>query len=169
MSSDYLRSILEYDYQTGGFKWKYRMDAPPEVNSSRAGKGAFLGSNSYGYKIGYINKKQYLAHRVAWCIYYGEWPESDIDHINMDKSDNRIENLRLADRGQNMRNTGLRSDNTSGYKGVSFYKPTGKWKAQIKIPHGKVKNLGYYPTAEDAAEVYASAVKRYYGDFGRTE
>lgn len=105
-----------------------------------------------------------LAHRVAWAVHYGEWPEKDIDHINQDKGDNRICNLRLATDQENLRNIPKFSTNTSGYKGVSLIKKTGKWNARISTG-SEYKSLGNFDTPEDANEAYIDAAKRYHGEF----
>ena len=96
----------------------------------------------------------------------GQWPEREIDHINLDRHDNRFSNLRLASRKENARNLKVFRSNTSGYKGVCFVKYTGKWQVQIKTDEGR-KYLGQFATAEQAAAVYAAAAESYHGDFAR--
>ena len=99
-----------------------------------------------GYVAIKINKKSYKLHRVAWLIYYGEDPQDlEIDHINRDKSDNRVSNLRLVDRSTNCFNTGISKVNTSGTKGVSYCKRDKLWIAKIRR-----KCIGYFRTKEEA-------------------
>jgi hypothetical protein len=86
------------------------------------------------------------------------------DHKNRNTLDNRRENLREATFAQNAQNRSNRRDNTSGRKGVFPYKVPGKWRAQIKV-RGKYKFLGVFPTKDEAAEAYAAAAKRHYGEF----
>lgn len=99
-----------------------------------------------GYKYVSVNGKPLRQHRVAWYLMYGFLPK-EIDHINRDKLDNRAVNLRACTRSTNTLNVGLRSDNTSGVKGVSFKKESGKW-----LVHYKGKHVGYYTTFEEAVE-----------------
>lgn len=91
----------------------------------------------------------YRAHRVAWAITHGEWPTSDIDHINGVRDDNRICNLRAVTRSQNRRNSSMRSDNKSGITGVALDKKFNVWRAQIHVD-GKHITLGAFPTFEAA-------------------
>jgi hypothetical protein len=99
-------------------------------------------------------------------MYYGEWPRGNVDHINGIPHDNRISNLRLATQTQNMQNTKLRSDNTSGVKGVYWVKRRRKWSAFISYG-GKVRNLGSYATKEEAISVRRAAAERHFGQFVR--
>lgn len=112
--------------------------------------------NNHGYGRVRIGGKKYFTHRLAWLLTYGSWPEHEIDHISRDKLDNRLENLRVATRAENQHNHGLRRDNSSGYPGVSFNRPTNKYKAEISL-NGKRIYLGYYPSAEEAHVAYMLA------------
>lgn len=106
-----------------------------------------------------------LAHRVAWFICYGSWPANDIDHINGNRSDNRICNLRLATRAQNIAYKAHR--NCNGFKGVSKHSNHNRKKrygATIH-PNGKSIFLGWFETAEDAGRAYAAAAEKHYGEF----
>ena len=106
-----------------------------------------------------------LAHRLIWEYYEGKIPEGyELDHINQNKLDCRISNLRLATRSQNRMNTLFRKNKTSVYKGVSFYKSRGLWRAQIKL-NGKVKTLGYFDTQEEAAKHYDLEAQKLFGEF----
>jgi len=89
-----------------------------------------------------------------------------IDHINGNGLDNRRENLRLAGRGQNQCNRGKQSNNTSGFKGVTWHKNLNKWEAGISIS-GKRYHVGFYKTPEAAARAYDDAAKKYHGEFAR--
>lgn len=145
---------LNYDKTTGIFTWK--------KNGTRGVKAGDVA----GYKMqdGYImlsvGGKKMLAHRVAWLFAYGEFAQGNLDHINRKKSDNRIDNLRLATYEQNAQNREKNSKNTSGYKGVTWHKRDKKWQAAITIK-GKVLHLGYYKTPEDAHIEYVEASKKY--------
>ena len=166
INQKYLHEILKYDPDTGIFIWKNRSNVLPWWNSKHEGKIA--GSiHVKGYRYILINKKSYKAHRLAWLFVYGEWPKDQIDHINMVKDDNRIENLRNANDFQNQANRPKRSTNKSGYKGVSWSKASGKWKSQTRI-NGKVVGLGYFKCPEIAHLVYSEHVAKIHGEFART-
>lgn len=109
------------------------------------------------------HKKLLLMHREIFRMKYGVEPKY-IDHINGDKLDNRIENLRECSCSQNVANSFKRNNNNSGYKGVYFEKESGKYKAQIHY-HGKVINLGRFLVKEEAAMAYDEAAKIVYGEF----
>ena len=105
------------------------------------------------------------AHRVAWMIHNGDIPDGMvIDHINGIRGDNRISNLRLATRSQNAVNSGMRSSNTSGQKGVYMNKQVGKWVAEIKVD-GRRKRIGTFSDIDEAAVAYQMAAEHHFGDF----
>lgn len=158
LSVKQLFHYLNYDSEKGLFTWK--------VNTARGKKiGEVAGNvNCRGYHSIWINGLQFYAHRLAWAMSYGEWPASDIDHINQNKSDNRICNLRQASRSENMFNRGRNKNNTSGIKGVVFCKQTGKWRAQVMIDR-KAVSIGRFVTKDEAAEAYLLKVKENRGDF----
>jgi len=153
-----LHDTFHYDQETGAFMRR----ALHHSNVAQAGC-----INRAGYRQINLKYKLWYAHQLAWAYVYGYLPACDIDHINGDKSDNRISNLRLATRSQNMQNTGLRSSNTSGFKGAYFFKRTGTWKSEIKI-EGKRIHLGYFNSAEDAALAYQQKAQELFGKFYKT-
>lgn len=110
---------------------------------------------SNGYRKLSVDGREYLVHRVAWLIVTGEWPECEIDHINGDPSDNRLDNLREATRAENCQNLAW-SGNAAGAPGVSFCKANGLWHAQITI-RMKNEHLGYFASKDAAAEAYRAA------------
>ena len=155
-----MRDWFAYDPETG------QVTAKARRGTTMPGKP--LGCFSGRYVVLSFNQRLVLAHRVAWLLHYGFMPDCDIDHINQDKHDNRIKNLRLASRSQNIINAGARRDNASGYRGVSFHKGAGRYMAQIGCTEGGVKfnrYLGLFDTAEEAAEAYAKAARAIYGEF----
>lgn len=119
-------------------------------------------ANKRGYLVVKVGGRHFFAHRVAFAMHHGRWPDGDIDHIDRSPLNNRPENLRVATRADNVRNAGLRADNKSGIKGVHWYKQTGKWRAQI-VFDGKNRNLGYYDDTETAALVRRIAEHAYFG------
>ena len=153
LTQEYLKEILSYDTETGLFTWKQR-------TAYRLKVGDIAGClDDLGYVKITIKYTRYGAHRLAWLYCYGEFPPLEIDHINRNRSDNRIDNLRLADRCLNTQNTNMRSNNSSGYRGVSYYKANGKWKAQIRS-NKKWHNLGYHDTPELASGAYEEAKRK---------
>lgn len=146
--------LVKYNPDTGLFTWLVR-------TSNRISVGdvvTMVSKNGY-VRIG-LNGNQYQAHRIAWLIMTGEWPEKDIDHINGDRIDNRWQNLRQVDRQTNLRNSSLSSANTSGALGVSLDKRCGRWYAYIKVD-GVKKSLGYYDNIEDAVLARKAADVKY--------
>ena len=157
LTAEYLRSILNYDPETGIFTWKASV-----ANSVKVGDVAGY-SNGNGYLRLRLQSRLYQAHRLAWLYVYGEWPKLDIDHINRNRSDNRISNLREVTNKQNMQNKSKRSDNTSGHPGVVWYKRSAKWQAQI-MHNYKTIHLGYFTDREDAIAARKAAEKLYWAD-----
>ena len=138
-----LKSVLDYDPASGIFNWKISL-------SSTAGVGDIAGcKNFYGYLVTRIDGKLYLNHRLAWVYVNGYFPENDIDHIDRNRTNNKIDNLREVSRACNLRNCGNPVTNTSGVKGVYWKKRDNKWYAQIK-DNGKKYNLGIYSAFDDA-------------------
>ena len=145
ISVDEIRRLIDYDPHTGGLSWKKReprhFGAPgrftPEVQSkqwnTRYAGTAALNAPSNGYKNGHIFGRIYRAHRVCFAIHHGYWPEGPIDHINGNKSDNRICNLREVSKAQNGLNRGLNANNTSGCRGVSWVKRKKTWTIRINV------------------------------------
>ena len=118
-----------------------------------------LKENKKGYiQIG-INKKKYALHRLIYKYFNEDWDITDtsnnnqIDHVNINPLDNRIENLRIVNQSQNLKNRNKFKNCSSKFKGVSWYKAYNKWVARISID-GKLKHLGYFTNEEEAAETY---------------
>ena len=153
-----LKELLCYDPDSGIFTHKvYR------GNQVLAGSIAGRPSGD-GHLSTQIDGKEYLLHRLAWLYIHGCFPPHQIDHRNLMKADNRWGNLRLATNSQNSMNKGKQSNNTSGYKGVSFNKPSKKWQARITV-NGKRHYLGYFKSVECAGKAYAKAAKILHKEF----
>lgn len=165
ISQSYLKSILNYDPETGKFIWKYRFDVTKDWNTKYAGKEAGC-INKLGYNAISINNKRYLAHRLAWLYLYGKWPPVLVDHKNgySTKSDNELINLREATKSQNAMNSKVRSDNTSGTKGVYFHRKTNKWYAQITVD-SKTICSPMFILREDAVKYRQQLEAKYFGEF----
>ena len=154
------RELLRYNSIDGELYWK-------ATNSPRATAGSLAGClcKRTGYRLVRVNGKLLRAHRIVWAIVKGDVPD-EIDHINGDRADNRIENLRRASRSENNQNRGTASNNTSGFIGVSFEKTRGKWSAKIQA-FGRAFHLGRFNSAEDAAAAYEAAksnIHKFHGD-----
>ena len=125
-----------------------------------------LGNKGY-YRIS-LNKKRYVAHRLAWLDVYGRLPDKYIDHINGDRSDNRISNLRVVSRQENSRNQRVRSDNKSGVIGLSFSSLHNRWEAYISSNLGR-KHIGLFDDFFEAccARKSAEIAHSYHPNHGR--
>lgn len=156
--------LICYNPETGVFTYKPR-DGDNSFNAKIAGKHAGR-RRSDGYVTVKLYGRHYQAARLAWACMKGEWPPGEVDHINGVPSDNRMENLRQATHQQNAMNRRRRSDNTSGYKGVSFNKQAGKWQATICIS-GRNCYLGLFASAEEAAAAYQAAAPQFHDQFAR--
>lgn len=169
ITPNYLREALDYDPETGILKWKVRplhhfknSIAQKRWNSKYPGKVTGC-PDPDGYLRVNIHGTPYLAHQLAWAIYYGEF-EPIIDHKNRKSNDNRICNLRKATTSDNQHNRSMCRTNTSGYKGVSWCKSSHKWRATIFV-NWKQKHLGVFETKETAYAAYCAAAKELHGDF----
>ena len=168
LDTAYLHTV--FFYADGTLFWKKRpVEHFPSIhywkrwNSRLAGKPA--GSMTHGYIMVRLGDMQLMAHRIVFCMFYGYMPET-VDHKNMNRSDNRPNNLRPATVSENNRNRGVQKNNTTGFKGVRFVKDTGKYHAQIGY-EGEYINLGQYDSPELASTAYKAAAEKYHGKFAR--
>ena len=161
-SVERLRECLDYNPDTGVFTFKVALG-----KKIRPGKIAGWVS-SFGYLIITIDGVDYRANRAAYAIVTGALPKGLVDHINTDKLDNRWKNLRLADKSKNSMNTGLKSSNTSGYKGVSWCRYREKWVCQVGLNN---KNYfgGAFSDIKDASEAAVALRNKLHGEFARHE
>jgi hypothetical protein len=165
-----LRNLLDYDPETGELRWKrrdpkeffdgkrYRYDRGRRWNAQRADRLATR-NRLDGYCSISLFGHKHLAHRVVWAIVHGRWP-SEIDHVNGNRSDNRLSNLREVTRTENNRNSAIQRNNTSGVVGVNRCKQTGTWEARIKL-HGKTRRLGRFANFDDAVAARKAAERQY--------
>lgn len=162
MTRERLMELLSYDPATGRFCWI-------EGARKRGSRYAMVGHNTgKGYLQAILDRKPYLLHRLAWMYMYGHFPNGNLDHINGDQEDNRIDNLRVASFSQNNQNGRMQSTNRSGFKGVFFHKKNKNWIAQICANKIK-KHLGSFSSPEEAHEAYCKASRELHGEFSNTE
>jgi hypothetical protein len=154
-----LKDVLSYDPDTGSFTWR--------ITKGRAATGARAGSADHinGYRILSVFGRAYPEHRLAWLYVHGTLPSGDLDHINGDRADNRIANLRQATRSQTNMNAKARRSR-SGLKGACWNAQAQRWAGRIKLD-GKQKHLGSFATAQEAHAAYVEAAHHLFGKFAR--
>ncbi len=157
LTSSELRNLLFYNPETGQFIW-----CSSPTNSIAAGRVAGTGTLN-GYVSVSIDKKMYLAHRLAWLYVYGDWPPGNLDHRDRNKKNNRIDNLRVATRSQNSANV-VKRVSKSGFKGVSYIKGSRKWMARARQNYKHIY-LGLFETPEAAHQAYLQKSKELHGEF----
>ena len=158
MTSEEVRRV--FDYRNGALYWR----AP--LQSKYIGKP--VGSSGSKYSNVQHNGSMYKRGRLVWQYFNGDIPKGmQIDHINGNKFDDRIENLRLCTTSENCCNQTKRATNTSGYKNVSFHKATGKFVAQLQSK-GIKYHLGLYETPELAYAEVLKASKELHKEFSFT-
>jgi HNH endonuclease/AP2 domain len=163
ITPELLRQLIRFDEVSGEYFWvprprsMFKTNAAfMSFNSRFAGKPALNTSNGLGYLRSRFFGARHQAHRVVWAYHYGEWPEFEIDHINGNRADNRIENLRAVNAAANMQNKKVYRNNKSGVSGV-FRRPTsGRWQVSIAA-NGKRIGLGTYECFEEAVAVRKAA------------
>ena len=159
ITQDRLKELLSYDPDTGHFRWRRawgrrRMNAPAGCVDVERG----------GYIVIGIDRVVHQAHRLAWLYMFGRLPLF-IDHINCDRGDNRLCNLRECERSQNQANRGKQANNTSGFKGVTRHQ--GKWMGRVNL-RGKAYRFSGFDKPEEAAAAYDAAALKIHGEFART-
>lgn len=150
-SQERLKELLDYDPETGVFTYKVRVARRVKIGD----EAGYV--NTVGYRIMSIDGRKYAGHRMAWIYKYGEDPIGlDIDHKDGDRTNNRIDNLRLATRSQN-------TTHRKKVKGIRSRCP-GKWEARIKV-NGKEIQLGNFTCPWHAYAAYWDARYKYFGEF----
>tara|TARA_R100000951_G_scaffold90032_1_gene78150 strand:- start:4650 stop:5132 length:483 start_codon:yes stop_codon:yes gene_type:complete len=155
-SLERLNELFDYNHETGDLV--------------RKSNGNLINVNSNGYRVVWISGVLYKAHRICWKLYHGGCPSDQIDHINGDRGDNRIENLRVVTHQENCKNQKQHSDSTSGVTGVSWKNRDRRWVAQIRV-EGKNKHLGYFTDKIDAiySRYYAEQDYGFHKNHGRAD
>lgn len=157
--SDLLNETFSYDPVSGLLTWR--------VNKGRARAGNVAGGlNASGHLTLRFDGISYLVHRLIWKMVTGRDPVDEIDHKDVDGSNNRWVNLRESNRPQNMANVRAPCTNTSGVKNVNFHRRIKKWHAKIRI-NNKYKHIGYFETIEAAAQAVDEVRVRLHGEFAR--
>lgn len=151
-----------FEYRQDGTLWRKIKTNP------RAPAHAPSGSpNKAGYLRTRIAGRLYYNHHLVWFWHHGAWPKA-LDHINGDKADNRLQNLRLCNQTQNMQNAAKRKDNRTGVKGVDWRPAKNKYRARLVVS-GKEMCLGHFDTLEEATKAVCVARAMYHGEFSRNE
>lgn len=144
--------MIEYDYENNSLIWKIK-----RANYKKKGDVAGSFCKKTGYVKVALNNKTYLAHRLIWFLHYKNWPKNQIDHINGNRTDNKIENLREVTARQNSQNQV--KHRKGKLVGANYFKSRNKWASEIVIKR-KRKFLGYFSTEEDAHNAYMKEVKK---------
>lgn len=152
MTQEELKSLVHYDPETGLFTWLARPDEPKWTGKWAGKTAGHVAVKGNGYRRVQIslNSKIYKAHRLAWLYQTGSFPAEEVDHRNRDATDNRWENLRLAE-GKNQRNKSLQRNNKSGVAGVSWSKSAHKWIARAWSLDGRYTHIGLFASVGEAA------------------
>ena len=151
---DLIQEYLKYNPETGDFIWLHSPH-PKQKIGTKAGSLSGLGYWVIGFK-----RKLYQAHRLAWLLHYGSWPTTELDHINHNRADNFILNLREVTRTGNQNNRSKNLNNNSGHTGVYYSASAKKWHACIGHL-GKKKHLGSFETKQEAVSARISAEKHH--------
>lgn len=143
------RELFHYDAATGLFWWR------DNSNKNRRMHTAVGHVIKTGYRYIVVDGKRYRAHRLAWLYFYGEWPSGELDHINGDRDDNRITNLRIVTRVQNLANR-VHSNNSNGHIGIRPSRHGTRWRAGFVLA-GVRYNVGTFATKAEAISAYKLA------------
>lgn len=162
-----IRQLLDYDPDTGVVKWRMRPLRADGKPNDRIAPGAEAGwiDATTGYRRVGVAGVQVHTHRLVWVIATGEWPEV-VDHINGNKTGNRLANLRAASAAENACNVAVRSDNSSGHPGVSWDRRQSRWYAYI-AHKGRTYSLGRYAALADAIAARRAGETKFHADFAQ--
>lgn len=159
LTAERLREVLDYDPATGEFAWR--------LHTGRVAAGQRAGcAKGDGYTLIRVDRVKYRAHRLVWLHVHGRWPAEALDHIDGDRANNRLANLREATVRQNVVNSRAKRQNKHGIKGVIQNPKSGTWTARIR-DGGRRVGLGTFPTQAAAAAAYAAAARRIHGEYAR--
>ncbi len=156
-----LTDRLEYNPETGEFRWLMLVG---RGGRAKAGETAGYINTGNGYRYISVDGKQYPAARLGWFLTTGQWPAHEVDHVNLNRSDDRFENLREATHAQNCCNRPATAQ--SGFKGVRKHTKSDRWIAEVGHG-GKTHYIGCFKTVEDALAARIIAAERLQGEFAR--
>lgn len=165
MTAEDVRKIFELEESTGILRWRFNPERAKCWNTRHAGKP--VGSPSHGYlqvRVGRL----YQVHRLVWLYIHGEWPVDFLDHINGDKADNRLVNLRIATPSQNLCNRPMQKNNSCGFKGVRFRPHHKKWEGRIN-KDGRTVWRRYFDSAQEAAAARRLALSEFHNEFAKPQ
>ena len=157
LTQELLRHLLDYSPDTGELTWRAKPSRGVKIGR-QAGT-----PTSEGYLALQINKKKMYAHRAIWLHVHGVWPPEEIDHINHIRNDNRLCNLRLANRLENSHNTRKHAKSVSGHKGVAWHSRNKKWQVQMRFCN-KTYYIGQFLDLQDASQARFQAETTLYAD-----
>lgn len=165
-----LRQVLDYSPESGVFVWR---DRPIKTREDKIFASRYAGRpagclDPDGYVYIRIDGTLYQAHRLAWLYVHGEWPAFEIDHRDINPSNNAIANLRPSDRITNNQNKARQANNSTGFKGVYFDRRLKRFRAEIRVQKRKLY-LGAFKTAEAAHAAYSEAARAHHGEFARVQ
>jgi hypothetical protein len=150
LTQDQVQALFVYDAETGKLFWRQPRYAKQQYEEAGW-------NHNKGYRQVCINEQTYLVHRIIWLMFFGTHPE-EIDHIDGDKQNNRLTNLRATTKSRNQHNSGPRKDSRTGIRGVGFNARLGKWHARIQV--NKMRHhLGFFDTLEQAQDARENASK----------
>jgi hypothetical protein len=157
ITQERLKEVLSYDQESGNFHW---------IKSGKGTKaGALAGWIDNGYVRISIDQRKYLAHKLVWLYVHG-FVATEIDHINLNRSDNSLKNLRVASHSNNLANTKIKSTNKSGFKGVCWCKKRKMWRASINKNYKHI-HLGFFDDLLSARDSYIEKANEIFGEFAR--
>lgn len=159
LSIERANEVIAYDAITGEMRWK-------KMLSRRAPAGRLCARKCGSKYCINIDGIRHVAHRLAWFIHYGCWPKMQIDHIDLNPFNNAISNLREATFSQNNANRKVRSDSSSGVKGVAWHAHNKKWIVRVSCNKKRVYQA-YFDDLNDAALAYQREATRAFGQYAR--
>jgi len=148
ITADYARQLLNYNPETGRLR---RVLTSGQLSNRYADS-----QKRNGYRYVKLKGRRYAAHQLVWLLHYGVAPCGIVDHVNRDRQDNRVTNLRVVTAAENAQNAGIRADNASGYRGVCWHKRTKTWQVRIRA-QGEHKFVGHFRVLSEAIEARREA------------
>ena len=150
-----VRALLAYDPETGHLTWRVKPSRRVHAGT-RAG-----GHYCRGYEVVSIKRRRYQAHRLIWLVVHGRWPRDVIDHVNGDRADNRLSNLRECSHAENMQNISKQPGKSSQFLGVCYIARRGYWVASITT-NGRRTRLGIFSDEAAAYAAYCEAKRKHH-------